>query len=576
MFDTNRLCPACMADKNGAPVCDICGFDEKKGNGTDMLPLRYVLKDRYMVGASKGSNSEGIVYAAWDNVENKAVMLKEYFPDGAADRNPDKTVSIAGGKEFAFNGGLMEFMELNRQIGLMELPSLAEVYEVFEENGTAYAVVESISGITLSSFLEKNGGMLKWEQARSLFLPLLDTVAGLHEQRKIHGGISPETIIVGRDGKLYLTGICIDAVRRAGGDIPAYVYSGYAAIEQYETQGAQIGPHTDVYGLAATLFRTLIGVTPPVADSRLENDGLTIPSRFAEELPRQVLVSLANGLQVRPEARTGSIECFKNEIVYGETEENIRKAAAFQKAREASLRSEAKQKSEIADVTSQAVEKHSGAKREKKKSGIKYAALSAGITAVAFAVIAVILCFTVFRAQLFGKKETPVTDSSASMPSTPQIGDVDPHADDGLTKFYTVPDFRGKYFSQIEDNDDYEVFTFTIMGKQYSDKYARGAICEQAIKEGTEVERDTDIGIIISLGPKEIRIADVTGLTEAEAKLELLKQGFLYDNIEVVEKYDSSQKPDCILEQSPAYGTSVSTESGVKIYLNSYKGEDED
>ena len=90
--------------------------------------------------------------------------------------------------------------------------------------------------------------------------------------------------------------------------------------------------------------------------------------------------------------------------------------------------------------------------------------------------------------------------------------------------------------------------------------------------EGTNVVRDTKIELTISLGPKEVKIANVKGLDEMSAKIELLKQGFLYDNIEVLEKYDEDREPGTVLEQEPKYGTQVSPQAPVKIYINSYTG----
>ena len=98
-------------------------------------------------------------------------------------------------------------------------------------------------------------------------------------------------------------------------------------MEQYGTVDNEIGKYTDVYCICATIFTALIGKIPPSADERIKTDTITIPSHFADELPRQVLVSIANGMQVKPESRTPDIETLKNELIYGETKENTRKAA---------------------------------------------------------------------------------------------------------------------------------------------------------------------------------------------------------------------------------------------------------
>lgn len=66
------------------------------------------------------------------------------------------------------------------------------------------------------------------------------------------------------------------------------------------------------------------------------------------------------------------------------------------------------------------------------------------------------------------------------------------------------------------------------------------------LQRAHQVARDTKIEVTISLGPKEVKIANVVGLEEINAKLELLKQGFLYDNIEVLEKYDENKKPGAV------------------------------
>jgi len=117
------------------------------------------------------------------------------------------------------------------------------------------------------------------------------------------------------------------------------------------------------------------------------------------------------------------------------------------------------------------------------------------------------------------------------------------------------------------------MFEFVLEKKAYSN-YPRGTVYSQSVKANSDVERDTKIELVLSLGPKEIKIANLNGLDETNAKLELLKQGFIYDNIEVLEKYDEAAEPGVVLDQDPKYGSSVSTDLTVKIYINSYQGEE--
>ena len=554
MSITEKLCLGCMNDSGGEKICPICGYDSSAQNASDCLPVKFVLAKRYTVGQAKHRNGEGITYIGWDNSESAVVTVKEYFPTGFAVRNSDRTVGMIKGGEYTFNEGLIEFVDINRQIKDSSLPSLMPITDVFEENGTVYTVTQSISAITLKEFLAKNGGLLKWEQARPLFLPLIDTVKGMNDLGIIHGGISTDTVLVGRDGKLRIAQYSVKNLRCSDSPLESELFSGFSAIEQYDSD-MHMDTYTDVYGLCAVLFDVLMGNVPPKATERLNNDSMTVSAKFAEEMPRHVLSALANGLQVLPKNRTKNIEAFKNELVYAETADTAPIARKPEKAEASKVKSP-------------------------KKSGgtAKYVIISSACTAAVFVAIVAVLIFTVFKEDFFGDRNNSAQTGnvSVSAPSIDEIGAIDSGAEVSAVLF-TVPRLTGKYYAELADttqpeSEIYEKFEFIIKGKEFNDKYPRGQICAQSVAEGTGVVRDTKIELTISLGPKEIKIANVLGLEETKAKLELLKQGFLYDNIEVLEKYDEDREPSTVLEQEPKYGTQISADSAVKIYINSYMG----
>ncbi len=550
MINTEKLCMGCMNDNDGEQICSICGYDSSLQNPAHCLPKRFQINNRYIVGKMLSDNGEGITYIGWDNANDAIVKIKEYFPMGIAVRNPDTSVSMLTDKKYVFNEGLLEFLEINRKIMSQSLASLQEVEDVFEYNGTAFVVYQNIQGITLADFLTRNGGTLKWEQARALLLPLIDTVKAMNDMGIIHKGISPQTIIVGRDGKLRITDYSINKLRISDAEVENQLYEGYAAVEQYGIMDMQIGAYTDVYGFCATLFSVLIGTVIPKATLRLEDQSLSIPAKFAEELPRHVLAALANGLKVKPQERTCDIEALKNELVYGEIVENEPEEAA------------------------PVVVSSSKKAKKKSKSGVKYVMISASVTALVFLVVGAILLFTVFKDDFFSNESTPSESTPmTSAPVVDEIGSVDSDAAESV-KLYTVPDFSGKTYAQIMDDEENEVFKISIKDKAYSSKYPKGQVCEQSVKKGEEVEKEAKIELTISLGAKEFKMPNVVGLDEQTAKLELLKAGFLYDNIEVLEKYDEQSEPDKILEQSPVYSEKVNGEIIVQIYKNTYQGEE--
>ncbi len=548
MNNTERLCLGCMNEKGNENACQVCGWDSSSKNPDFALPAASVLANRFIVGRVTAVDGEGISYIALDKSDNSVVTVKEYFPKGFALRNPDKTVLMKIGEEYLFNEGLLEFMEISKTIMGSDLPSLIPVVAVFEENSTAYSVTKSVSGITLEAFLEKNGGTLKWEQARPLFLPLIDTIKGMNDLGVVHGGISPETIVVCRDGKLRISGYSIKKIRYESSELNSTVYAGYAAVEQYASENVRLDSYTDVYGLSAVFFRVLMGVTLAKASIRLQNDAMTIPAKFAEEIPRQVLAALANGLQVLPKNRTKNIEIFKNELVYGE----------------------------ISAPPAAPAGATANGKSTKKASSAKYALISALCTAVVFIGVALILVFGVFKDQFFPADNTDSSEPTSSIdtPSVNQIGDIDSDAAVSV-RLYDVPDFTGKYYSEIYQNNDYEMFDISVVDRAFSDKYPKGTVASQSVKAGEGVERDTEIELVISLGPKNVTMPSLSGLTYDEAVLELLKAGFIYENIELLEKYDEDLDPGVVIDQSPKYSETVVTDIAVKIYINSYLGEED-
>ena len=556
MSSFDGLCMGCMNEMGNADSCPICGYMEGDQNPQGCLPVKFKVAQRYITGKAVSQNGEATAYISWDTFREVPVIVEEYLPLSIARRNPDMTLSVIKGNEYAYNGGLLEFGDINRHIMDSELPALITVVDVFEENGTIYAVSDYIPGITLEEFLKKNGGVLKWEQARALCLPLIDTVKGMNDVGIIHGGISPETVVIGRDGKLRITNYTVKSLRSAESEIDSELFAGFAAAEQYGGEGFHNDTYTDVYGLAATIFRVLIGTVPPVATERLNNSNLTIPAKFAEELPRHVLGALANALQVLPKNRTKDVETFKNELVYGEmpTPKVVKQTAA------------ANEKAQTKKT------------KQSKADTAKYVIISAACTVVVFAIIAVVFYFAFFNNTEDDSNSSSAVSSEVFTPEVDQIGDVDSNIEPTV-KLYKVPDFSNKYYSEIIDNDEYEMFEFVIVDREFSDKIAKGKVSSQSVKADTEVERDTKIELTISLGTKEIKMPNLIGMTSDEAKFELLKQGFIFENINPDKnadytKYDSNAEPGVVVEQTPAYGESVNTDIAVIFYTNSYVEED--
>ncbi len=575
MLNTERLCIGCMNDNGGEKVCSICGYDSAVQNPENLLPTNYWLKDRYLVGRVIDSNGEGVTYIGWDNNEDQIVNIREYFPDSAALRLEDKSVAIVKGNEFVFNEGIMNFLEIHRKIsGLKPLPALPQFIEVFEANGTAYSITKSSSGITLREFLIRNGGSLSWEQARPLFLPVLTTLQALHSAGILHRGISPETIIVGRDGKLRLSGICVRDVRMSKSSLTVQLYPGFSATEQYGFDLELVdGRYTDVYSIAATLFRVLMGAAPTDASERISNDNLQIPAKYIETLPKYVLTALANALQIMPQNRIQDMEAFRLALTPVSTE--VKKPAPKPKTQTPAAAPKPK---------TQAPAKK--AEPQKNNSAKKYAIISSAVTAVVFIVLA-ILFVTFFN----GPAETPAPNNQQENNNSVVVQQPDePETPSQNTpavgeKLYAVPDFvynaknsnASVSYAQIIKDINYSSvyeFEFEVVDKQFSDTVPRGYVISQTPEANKTVKKGSKIKFTLSLGPRNVSIADVSGMTKDQAILELMKQGFSYENILFEQPYDINAKPNAVIRTEPAANTKVDTDTAVTVFINRYNGEE--
>ena len=206
----------------------------------------------------------------------------------------------------------------------------------------------------------------------------------------------------------------------------------------------------------------------------------------------------------------------------------------------------------------------------------KYALIAALITTVVIALIVAAVYF-VFLKNSDGLSASSSQPSSVIEISSSEESSVSSEADP-LVKLYSVPDVKGMTYSQVlsakRDNGDFytDDFAFEIELKQYSDKYAAGQVISQNPEAGKSVEKGEKIKLVISLGSYKTKVPNVAGYTEEEALIELLKAGFSYDSIHVVDKYDESELPSVAIETSPAQNEQVNTDEGITLYINSYNG----
>ena len=276
------------------------------------LPAGVILKDRYQIREVLGQGGFGITYKGYDRTLDTMVAIKEYFPFGIAYRTNTashsvQTVSLENSKQY--DVGKQKFLEEARILArVSDDPNVVSVRDFFEENETAYIVMQFLKGENLKAMIEKNGPM-SFDEAWRLMQPVARSMAHIHEIGLIHRDISPSNLVLGSNGSVRL--IDFGTSREFSEDeeksLSVLLKPGYAPPEQYQSHGAQ-GPWTDVYAFCATIYKLITGKTPENALNRVLQDDLLAPSALGAKIGKAEEKALLRGLAVDARKRIRSMK----------------------------------------------------------------------------------------------------------------------------------------------------------------------------------------------------------------------------------------------------------------------------
>ncbi len=266
---------------------------------------------RYEIVSVLGQGGFGITYRARDIQLGREVAIKEYLPSALAVRQDGTTVLPRTTKMADdFGWGRDRFVTEGRTLAtLHRVPAIVQVFDFLEANGTAYIVMELLSGETLEDRLKQKGTLTPDEADRILW-PLLDGLEQVHAAGFLHRDIKPANILLNAAGDPTLIdfGAAREAMVGRTSAMTAIFTPGYAAAEQMTS--AKQGPWTDIYGLAATLYHAIAGKTPPSAFDRMLDDGYEplarlMPKGFSPGVLAGVDAGLAVAARDRPQSIAG-------------------------------------------------------------------------------------------------------------------------------------------------------------------------------------------------------------------------------------------------------------------------------
>ena len=292
------------------------------------LPVNHLLHQTYRIDRVLGEGGFAIIYQCTDIINGMSVAVKEYFPSGLAKREQKQDLFVVqplGQNKIEFEKGHRHFLK-EAQI-LKEchnLPGIVTVYDFFEENRTAYIVMEYIEGLTLEQYVHTNG-VFTYSEILELLLPLIHSLEKIHEKGLIHRDISPDNLILGLDNQLHLidfgaaTMKQIDYNRR---QTTIILKKGYAPPEQYLSSG-NMGSWSDIYALCATIYFAVSGQTPVSAIDRMQRDTLRPLSDFTDISPQNSSI-IERGLSLHTADRYKTIRDFSYALEHPESAENCK------------------------------------------------------------------------------------------------------------------------------------------------------------------------------------------------------------------------------------------------------------
>lgn len=538
--------PLCMGCLNEIPaadsICKVCGFDNTQKQTAPFLPFGTVLNNKYVVAKNLDMNGESTRYLGYDKTNGTVLSIREFLPIGLFDRGEGETrLFVTPQDRDSFNQAFEDFKSYYETLNtLADKTAMIQITDIFTENNTAYVVEENDDLISFAEYVDHNGGHLEWDVARPLFMPIITLIENIHKLGIGHYAISPSNLYVTSAGKLKLGGFSTQNERKRGTMLKSQLYGGCAAPEQYQ-DNADLDVATDIYGLTATLFYALTGNLPAGAKEREKDSRLLISTNTVKRLPPHVVAALANGLQMKSEARISDFDELRAQLSVASTVQAIQ--------------------DEISRTASMTPIKKD---LEEEPSGVNPTIVGLVATLVALLVFAAVGLFWLPTNPLMGL----FTNGSTVPVTLPAPTSAD----------WTGPvmsDYSGKTLEEVA-----AAFSGTVKVSadgEFSDTVPKGRVISQEPQVGAPVtgtSADAILYVVLSKGPQMVTLPDVVDKSYTAAAEELTNLGFIA--LQEVEYSDTVAEGKVIEYVGHVAGDKIESgcEVTIKVSLGVYREQD--
>ena len=528
-----------------------------------MIKLGMLLADRYEVLEKIGTGGMSDVYKAKDNKLNRFVAVKVLK------------------QEFSENANFVSkfLVEAQAAAGLMH-PNIVNVYDVGEEDGIHYIVMELVEGITLKKYIEKKA-RLSYKEAVSIAIQVSMGIEAAHNNHIIHRDIKPQNIIISKEGKVKVTDFGI-AKAATSNTVTSNVMGSVHYTSPEQARGGYSDEKSDVYSLGITLFEMLTGRVPFDGDTTVAiaikhiQEQMPSPRDFIAEIPvgvEQIVIKCCQKTVDRRYQNMGElIEDLKQallkpheEFVHFSEPEDLTQTRMINLNGfvDTSVEEEGKHTSHGTSSLKLRTDRVPGELLEKEGED-RLEWRSEKVTTTVMIVIGIlIVCMIIFLAtKIFGffNPSTPSnlrdTETSESLLETGLVSEVEMIAVIGEKEIKMVPILRAKgLVVEIVEEESLE--------------YESGIILDSSVKEGKILKEGDTVILTVSTGAGAVEMETVLGKTYEEAKALLEQQGFIVNK---AESYSSQYAKGTVMAQSPDGGRKVT--KGTAVALTISLGED--
>ena len=274
-----------------------------------LSPGACLASGEYRIKQPLGQGGFGITYQGIDTRLNRAVAVKEFFPEGCW-REGSTVVSAGRWNSDTYSNAKQKFLLEGQTLGQFNHPGIVQVFYYFEENNTAYMVMEYLQGKTLAELLNQRGKLGEFV-ALELITKVSEALEILHQAQFLHRDIKPENIVLADDGRVVLIdfGAARDFRTSSTNRYTTMLTPGYAPLEQYG-RSLKYGAFTDIYALGCTLYHLLTGEVPVSAIERAAGVELKSVQEIAPYISTHVSTAIAKAMMMDVGLRLQSVREF--------------------------------------------------------------------------------------------------------------------------------------------------------------------------------------------------------------------------------------------------------------------------